>query len=308
MSYFDRPDTIREQIAKYQKVSCLWIDTEVADCFSSRPKLSLIQISDSPSKERVTILDVLGKPQIIEEFIAQIMKNEAIEKVFHNASFDLRFLGSDESLNVTCTLKLARSIPADLLPVANHKLKTLAEYFMPTAGVDKTEQVSNWAIRPLSHQQIHYAKMDVVYLAEIYRGLRTLESLSQQVEEEVLDVQELSLRYQNLDQTVKPLLAERDRLKEKLQAAMIAQSKTETGEYTLTSQKRQVKTCSLKELGSLMVRSEWDMEITMTKEMQKKIGEAINFLAIETETTTVYSLKSKGEPKSPPEPEDSAPF
>jgi ribonuclease D len=308
MSYFDRPDAIREQIAKYQQAPCLWLDTEVADCFSSRPKLSLIQLSDSPNKEQVAILDLLGKPQIIEEFIARIMENESIEKVFHNASFDLRFLGGSEAPNVTCTLKLARSIPSDLLPVANHKLKTLAEYFIPTAGVDKTEQVSDWAIRPLSHQQIHYAKMDVVYLAEIHRGLRTLESLSQQVEEEVLDVQELSRRYHNLDQTVKPLLAERDRLKEKLQAALIAQGKTETGEYKLTSQKRQVKTCSLKELGSLMVRSDWDMEITMTKEMQKQIGEAISFLAIETETTTVYSLKSKSDPKSPPNSEAPAPF
>ncbi len=165
-----------------------------------------------------------NKPEIIEEFIIKIMRNERIEKVFHNASFDLRFLGGEQVPNVTCTLKLSK-YSSDLLPVVNHKLKTLAEYFIPTAKVRKGWTGQRMGRTPLSHKQIHYAKMGVVYLAEIHRGLRTLESLNQQAEEEVLNIPELSLRYQNIEQTVKPLLAERDRLKEKLQAAMLAQNK-----------------------------------------------------------------------------------
>jgi len=35
------------------------------------------------------------------------MLNPAIEKVFHQASYDLKFLGKTKAKNVTCTLEMA---------------------------------------------------------------------------------------------------------------------------------------------------------------------------------------------------------
>jgi ribonuclease D len=108
MAYFSDPADIRDLIADYAQMKCLWLDTEVADCFTRQPRLSLIQIShvaDDLEGDRASILDVLDKSELVAEFVAAIMSNAHIEKVFHNASFDLRYLGGTQAANVTCTLR-----------------------------------------------------------------------------------------------------------------------------------------------------------------------------------------------------------
>lgn len=232
MSYLDCPIAIRDRFAQYRQSQCLWLDTEVADCRTPRPRLSLIQVATEPDADNAVVLDVLAQPELVEEFIATIMTDRAIEKVFHNASFDLRFLGKERAQHVTCTLKLARSLPKELLPVENHKLKTLVEYMVPGADVDKSEQASDWGQRPLRASQLHYAKMDVVYLGLVHQGLLAVQSLVQLSAAAPGDIKQISSRYRALEETLKPLLAERDRLKEQLQTLMMAQSLTETEDYS----------------------------------------------------------------------------
>ncbi len=179
MAYFADPADIRAVIADYAHQECLWLDTEVADCFTKQPRLSLIQISHVSNDlvgNQASILDVLDQPELVAEFINVIMINPRIEKVFHNASFDLRYLGGAPAQNITCTLKMARKMPANLLPVPNYQLKTLAEHFIPQVRVDKSEQASDWGRRPLSAQQLFYAQMDVVYLAQIHQNLLQLQN------------------------------------------------------------------------------------------------------------------------------------
>lgn len=178
MAYFSDPSDIRDLIADYSQMKCLWLDTEVADCFTRQPRLSLIQIShvtDDLAGDRASVLDVLDKSDLVIEFVTAIMSNPHIEKIFHNASFDLRYLGGTQATNVTCTLKMARKTPSNLLPVQNHKLKTLVEHFIPNVTVDKSEQISDWGQRPLTTRQLFYAQMDVVYLAQIHQKLLQLQ-------------------------------------------------------------------------------------------------------------------------------------
>jgi S-DNA-T family DNA segregation ATPase FtsK/SpoIIIE len=174
MHYLTEPTEIQGQIAKFSSAKTLWLDTEIADWNTPYPKLSLIQVLANPTDaagESVYILDVLHKPDLAAYFINQIMVNPNIEKVFHNASFDLKYLGGQIAQNVTCTLKLARKITREVLQVSNLQLKTLAAELCRFSNVDKEEQASDWGKRPLSQKQLQYAAMDTVYLAAVHRRL-----------------------------------------------------------------------------------------------------------------------------------------
>lgn len=102
------------------------------------------------------------------------MINPKIEKVFHNASFDLKFLGQKNAQNITCTLKLAKKFPKAILGTSNYKLKTLAQELCNFTDVDAEQQSSNWGRRPLTPNQLLYARMDTVYLAQVHQHLLRL--------------------------------------------------------------------------------------------------------------------------------------
>jgi ribonuclease D len=297
MAYFSKPSDIRALILDYAQMKCLWLDTEVADCFTKKPRLSLIQVShvaEDPQGEQAVVLDVLDQFELVAEFVTEIMSNPRIEKVFHNASFDLRYLGGTQATNVTCTLKMARKMPVKLLPVPNHKLKTLAEHFIPNITVDKSEQVSDWGQRPLTAQQLFYAHMDVVYLAQIHQNLLQLQDQTGKIDPIAENVTELSRCYQKLDNMLKPLLMERDQLKERLQTAMTAQKLTETADYQMHTQNRTTKKVSLAELRDLPWDTlDPDIQIPLSRELQEQLGDLVEKLSIATEQTQIISLKTK---------------
>ncbi|WP_341529727.1 DNA translocase FtsK [Nostoc sp. UHCC 0302] len=174
MHYLKESAEIQTQIPKLALAKVLWLDTEVADYNTYSPRLSLIQVLAEPTDytgEFTFILDVLDKPNLVALFINQIMVSSQIEKVFHNASFDLKYLGGNSAQNITCTLKLARKISQKILKTSNLKLKTLATEICHFSNVDIEEGKSNWGKRPLSDKQLQYAAMDTVYLAAVHRRL-----------------------------------------------------------------------------------------------------------------------------------------
>jgi DNA segregation ATPase FtsK/SpoIIIE, S-DNA-T family len=174
MQYLTDPAAISAAIASIASHSILWLDTEIADWQTSSPRLSLIQILTQPGDrvgDSAWILDVLDRPRLIQEFIQTVMVDPSIEKVFHNAAFDLRYLGQATAQNVTCTLKLARQIGKQDLGTSNLKLKTLAAELANFSDIDTEPQSSDWGIRTLSSTQLHYAGMDVVYLAAVHTKL-----------------------------------------------------------------------------------------------------------------------------------------
>ena len=178
-NYIETVEEISAFIVRILAFDTLWLDTEIADWNTSNPKLSLIQVLADPQDttgETAYILDVLDKAEVVAEFIDRIMLNPGIEKVFHNASFDLRYLGEKEAKNITCTLKIARNISKQVLGTSNLKLKTLAVELCGFNSADiENEQGSDWGKRPLTKSQIKYAQMDVVYLATLHDYLLNFE-------------------------------------------------------------------------------------------------------------------------------------
>ncbi|QSJ16691.1 PD-(D/E)XK nuclease family protein [Nostoc sp. UHCC 0702] len=174
MHYLTKATEIKSLISKLVTAKTLWVDTEVANWYTSSPKLSLIQVLAEPIDSKDTsayILDVLNQHDLAACFINQIMVDPKIEKVFHNASFDIKYLGGQLAKNVTCTLQLARKITRQRLQVSNLKLKTLAAELCQFTNVDADEGRSDWGKRPLSDKQLEYAAMDTVYLAAVHRRL-----------------------------------------------------------------------------------------------------------------------------------------
>lgn len=152
----------------YQKLSNateLGCDTETSGLSPSQSRLFSVQFSDGefnvliPSSERVR----LGK-------LAEILENEQITKIFHNARFDLGFLQENgyQVQNVYCTM-IAEKV---LTKGANQSVslaETLYRYF--AVDLDKSQRAKfnkSWN-GMWTDELVNYALSDVVYLPELKR-------------------------------------------------------------------------------------------------------------------------------------------
>ncbi|MBD2504409.1 ribonuclease D [Anabaena azotica] len=299
MPYLTDAREINNIISKYSEAATLWIDTEVAEFNSRSARLSLIQVLDDPddmSGDRVYLLDVLEQPNLVADFVEQIMVNPQIEKVFHNASFDVKFLGNKRAKNITCTLDIAKKIPYYLLPVPNYQLQTLATLLCNFNNIDKQEQTSNWSQRPLTEEQIEYAYLDCIYLAQIHRRLLELQAESNP-DPTTEDVIVLNARYRQIEEQWKLLNSEYEHLQERLKKAMQAQDISETPLYKLTSYDRKVVKVQFSQLADLVQTQGIDLDfpVTLTQKLQKDLGENLEQLSVDIEQSTSSRLTPKNQ-------------
>ncbi|MBW4506313.1 MAG: ribonuclease D [Scytonematopsis contorta HA4267-MV1] len=297
MSYLTSASEISSIIKKLADSSTLWIDTEVADYNTRSPKLSLIQVLDDPTDlkgDRIYILDVLDQPEVISEFIDKIMLNPGIEKVFHNAKFDVKFLGKNKAKNITCTLEMAKSIPYYILPLPNYQLKTLATELCGFINIDKGEQTSDWGQRPLSYDQIEYAYLDCIYLAQVHQKLLSLGD-KVNIDPAKEDLIKLSARYKEIEEIWRSLDSEVQDLKERIKSAMQAQDITETPDFKISSYNRSTTKVAFSELARFIESEgmEFDFPITLTQKLQKDLGGNIEKLPLEIEENITWRLTSK---------------
>jgi ribonuclease D len=304
MPYFTQSEEIQDLIEDYAQMPQLWVDTEVADYQTRKPRLSLIQVLHTPndlSGDRVSILDVLDQPELVAEFIDKIMVNPAIEKVFHNASYDLKLLGKNKAENVTCTWEMAKKIPYYLLPLPNLKLKTLAEKLCLFPPITKDEQGSDWGQRPLRASQLHYAKMDPVFVAQVYQQLLQLMPLVNQ-DPATEDLIALTERYRLIEHQWKLLNTEMEHLQNRIKKAMQAQNISETASFELASYQRTTKKVAFEELAKLtqIMGIPLDFPVPLTQKLQKDLGDIMEQLPVEEEVSTNWQLKVKEQPDVEP--------
>lgn len=295
MNYLTDPAAMREAIAPLVRAKTLWLDTEVADYNSAKPRLSLIQILDDStdlSGDRVLILDVLEYPEVVADFIDKVMANPQIEKVFHNASFDKKLLGKNKCKHLTCTLEMVRQIPYYLVPLPNFRLKTLARELCFFSVVDESEQQGDWGRRPLRESQLQYAKMDPVYVAHVHHRLLQIgQSIAPDPHTEDLD--SLIDRYREIESQWKQLDTEVQHLKERLKAAMNAQQRSQLRGFKLIPQQRVTRKVQLSALMELLQTHdlELDFPLTLTKDMQTQLGEFSDRVPTEEKVSQSYQLR-----------------
>lgn len=299
MPYLTSASEIRSLIAKYTHSKTLWIDTEVADYQSRNPRLSLIQILDNPndlSGECTYILDVLEKTKLVDEFIERVMLNPTVEKVFHNASYDLRFLGKIRAKNITCTYKMAKKIPYYILPLPNYQLKTLAIELCNFQDVYKKQQSSDWGQRPLSEEQIEYAYLDCIYLAQVHLRLQELmEQISPSPASE--DLLSLGERYIQVEEQLKILKSEYEHLQERMKSAMQEQNLSETAHIKLLNYERTTMKVQFQELAKFVENQaiNLDFPINLTQKLQKDLGINLEELPLQIDKTSHFRLKSQNQ-------------
>ena len=290
MQYFAKPEDIITLIEQSAQAEILWIDTEVADFKSRSPKLSLIQVLNKISdnlKADVAILDVLNFPEITDIFIQKIMLDPSIEKVFHNAKYDLKFLGKAKAQNVTCTLEIAKSIPYYLLPLPDLTLKTLAESLCDIVAVDKSQQASDWRQRPLTATQLTYANLDPVYLYMVHQKLLQLKLLTNpDPNTEVVAM--LAERYLKLKQQLQVLESECSHFEARLKAAMQAQNVSETVNLKVSSVERHIFKVDFNQLAEVANQNnlQLDFPVTLTQKLQKELGQIVEQLSLQEEVST----------------------
>lgn len=307
MPYLIDVDDIKNTIVRFSRFKTLWLDVEVADYKNKdKAKLSLIQVlgdSTDLTGEHVFVLDILEQPNLVKEFIEIIMLNPSIEKVFHYAQYDLQYLGGKRKVkNVTCTWEMAKSIPYYIIPVPNYQLKTLAENLCFFPVIDKSEQGGDWEKRPLSEKQLHYAKMDAVYVAQVHHRLLQLSQLNNP-NPETEDLNALVKRYQEIEPNWKKLNTEVEHIKSRIKKAMAQRNLNKVNGFQLSSQNRTTKTIKLNDLVKVFSAydEDFDLSIKVSSEWPKVLGDIYNQLPIEEAQETSLVLR---EAKSVEDEED----
>jgi ribonuclease D len=142
----------------------LGVDTEAAGYHRYLDRLSLLQIS---SRSRTYLVDPLGDVDV--SGLRGIFTDSGIEKIFHDADFDLRILDRDEGLEIAGLFdtQIAAAFVGDRALGLGAVLEKYLGLTLP-----KLYQRADWAERPLIEGMKDYAATDTAYLPDLRDRLR----------------------------------------------------------------------------------------------------------------------------------------
>jgi len=135
------------------------VDTESNSLHAFREQVCLLQFSSAKA-------DYLVDPLSLHDLslLAPIFSDPKIEKIFHAAEYDLICLRRDFEFsfaNLFDTMHASRVLGYPAVGLD----KLLGDKF--GIKMDKRHQKANWAARPLTKEQIHYARLDTHYLFDL---------------------------------------------------------------------------------------------------------------------------------------------
>jgi ribonuclease D len=139
------------------------IDTETLGLRPHRDKLCLVQLSNGDGNAWLVQVD---RNTYEAPHLKALMQNEAVQKIFHFARFDVAALRHHlgvETRNIYCTKIASRLVRTY---TDRHGLKDLVKELLGIE-LDKQQQSSDWGAHVLSEQQKKYAATDVIYLHEL---------------------------------------------------------------------------------------------------------------------------------------------
>lgn len=147
------------------KHECIAVDTEFVWQRTYFPKLGIIQLG--VSREEAFIIDTVAieNPAPLRE----VMENENIVKIFHDAHQDITIINRYIEGTVTNVFDTQLAAGFTNRPRSLSLEKLIAE--MTGIHLAKSETRTNWLKRPLDPEQIEYAIDDVRYLPEIHKTL-----------------------------------------------------------------------------------------------------------------------------------------
>jgi len=160
----DRPDTFAELLQELAGAPIIAIDTEAASFHRYHDRIYLIQVS---TPTQTAVIDPLGVDSL--KPIGELLADPGIEKVFHDADYDLRLF--DREFGFHARSMFDTRIAAQFLGEPGVGLGALLQkYFAVTA--DKRFQRADWSARPLSDAMLDYAAGDTNHLCQLRDILR----------------------------------------------------------------------------------------------------------------------------------------
>jgi ribonuclease D len=157
--YIDTTPAADRYLSAVEQSTTVAVDTEGASFHRFVDRIYLLQMS---TRDTTAVLDPLaiGKPA----GLGRILESDRIEKVFHDADYDLRLLHQDYGWN---TRKLFDTrVAAQLLGIRAFGLAALLERSFGLK-LDKKHQRADWSMRPLPRDMLDYASQDTMYLLEL---------------------------------------------------------------------------------------------------------------------------------------------
>lgn len=154
---------------RLQQEPRLAVDLEANSMYAYKEQVCLIQIT-IPGQDY--IVDPVADFDI--EGFGQIIEDEAVEKIFHAAEYDLTLLKRE--YNWQCRHLFDTMWAARILGYERYGLASLLQDFYGVKQ-NKKFQKSNWCRRPLTAKQLSYAQRDTHHL------LHLRDKLAQELEE-----------------------------------------------------------------------------------------------------------------------------
>jgi ribonuclease D len=105
--------------------------------------------------------------------LKELLENPAVEKVFHHAPFDLRFMVHDwkaQPMSIRCT-KVASKLLDPGAPNEAHSLQQLSLRYLGIRLNKGTVRTSDWLAQELTDEQLEYAAGDVLHLPALLAAL-----------------------------------------------------------------------------------------------------------------------------------------
>lgn len=160
----DRPETFGTLLTEIANAPLVALDTEAASFHRYHDRIYLIQLS---TPTLTAVIDPLSVGDLAP--IGALLADPAVEKVFHDADYDLRLF--DKEFGFHAKRLFDTRIAAQFLNEPGIGLAALLEkYFGVTA--DKRFQRADWSVRPLSQAMLDYAAGDTQNLCELQSILR----------------------------------------------------------------------------------------------------------------------------------------
>lgn len=172
---------VNAMLSELKSAKEIAVDLEHHDAHSYRGLVSLMQIS---TREKDWVIDTLNPWREELQQLNEVFADPNILKVFHGSSMDIIWLQRDLGLYVVGMFDTYHAAIA--LNYPKRSLKVLLEQFVEL-NVDKSYQMADWRIRPLTTGMFDYARSDTHYLLYIYDHLRNLLVEKSTAEEHLVD-------------------------------------------------------------------------------------------------------------------------
>ena len=162
--WIDHPEQLDRFLESVGNVREIAIDTEGASFHRFVDRIYLLQLSTHDATAVVDPLAV-GRP----ERLGALLEDQRVEKVLHDADYDLRLLHQDYGWNTRNIFDTR--IAAQLLGFTAFGLAALLDKYFGVR-LDKKHQRADWSMRPLTPGMLDYAAQDTMYLLELRDRMR----------------------------------------------------------------------------------------------------------------------------------------